>query len=346
MSDDAPALGLRFESEIREQPAVWRRLAGGAEAHALADALRGCGRVVLVGSGSSLFVAMLGALALRRRGVGAVALAATEAAFEAPAYRGATVVALSQSGRSADVLRAADLLEPARLVALTNDAGSPLALAAQRVVDVGAGPERAVPATKSVTAMVALVLWSAALLEPRRAGAGGGADRDAASLRAVADVVDAWLGDPVRTAPVRDAAVRIARRRSVAVVGAGYGVPIACELALKLKESTYLHAEGFAAGEFRHGSAAILDAGTALIGIVDDASREVVRRPLAEAERSETLRYVIGAAAGGVPELGPPAAAPFNTLGWLATGQLLALEVGRARGIDGDAPRGLTKFVG
>jgi glucosamine--fructose-6-phosphate aminotransferase (isomerizing) len=130
-------------------------------------------------------------------------------------------------------------------------------------------------------------------------------------------------------------------------VGSGYGVPVARELALKVNEATYLHAEGFAAGEFRHGSAALLEAGTALCGIVDEASRDLVERPLSEAARSGALRFAIGAgpAPEGVPVLGPLTAEAFNTLGWLVTGQLLALYVGRARGIDGDAPRGLSKFL-
>lgn len=331
-------LGERFEREIREQPEVWRRLARSSQAAELAEAIRGQDDVILVGSGSSLFVAMLGALALRRRGVRAAALAASEAAFECGAYRGRTVLALSQSGRSADVLRAIDVLEPARLVALTNDRAAPLAARADVVLDVGAGAETAVPATKSVTAMVAVLLWGAALVS-------GVSDRGATTLEGAARDVAAWLADGRALGDVSDAAERIALQRSIAVVGAGYGVPIAFEIALKIKESTYVHAEGFAAGEFRHGSAAILDARTALIGVVDDASREIVRRPLAEAERTNSLRYTIGGDVGGVARLGPRTGDAFNTLAWLVTGQMLALAIGRRRGIDGDAPRGLTKFV-
>ena len=331
-------LGERFEREIREQPDVWRRIARSSQAADLAEAIRAPGDVVLVGSGSSLFVAMLGALALRRRGVCAAAVAASEAAFERGAYRGRTVLALSQSGRSADVLRAVDVLEPARLVALTNDATAPLAHRAALTIDVAAGRETAVPATKSVTSMVAVLLWAAALV-------GGASDRTAATLESTANDVDAWLADATALDEVGRAAERIVPRRSIAVVGAGYGVPVACELALKIKESTYLHAEGFAAGEFRHGSAAMLDASTALIGVVDEASRTIVQRPLAEAERTDSLRYTIGAAVSGVPHLGAVVGEAFNTLAWLVTGQMLALAIGRARGIDGDAPRGLTKFL-
>jgi len=329
-------LGERFEAEIREQPAVWRAIAATDLATTFAQAVHE-NDVVLVGSGSSLFVAMLGALALRRRGVRAAALPATEAAFERTSYRGRTVIALSQSGRSADVLAAVETLAPERLIALTNDATSPLASRADLVLDIAAGSERAVPASKSVTAMIAVVLWGAALV-------GGRTERSAASLRATADDVDTWLTSDA-IAGVERAAQRIARRRSVAVVGAGYGVPVALELALKLKEASYVHAEGFAAGEFRHGSAAILDATTTLVGVADDASAAIVARSLADAERTETLRFTIGAPLAGVTMLGPRTGEAFNTLAWVVAGQMLALEVGRARGVESDTPRGLTKYV-
>jgi glucosamine--fructose-6-phosphate aminotransferase (isomerizing) len=235
-------------------------------------------------------------------------------------------------------LRAVDALRPERLIAVTNDASAPLAERADLVIDVAAGRESAVPATKSVTSMVALLLWGAALVS-------GASDRGRDALERVAGDVEAWLADDVALSDIAAAAARLALRRTIAVVGAGYGVAIACELALKIKESTYVHAEGFSAGEFRHGSAAILDASTALVGIVDDASRAIVERPLSEAARSDSLRYTIGANVGDLPLLGPLVAEPFNTLAWLVTGQVLALALGRVRGIDGDAPRGLSKFV-
>lgn len=284
-------LGENLEREIREQPNVWRRLARENYAQQLARALLGQ-TVLLLGSGSSLFMARLGALALRRRGVHAAALAATEAIFDGTLYRRGTIVALSQSGRSADVLNALDLLEPSVLVALTNDVSSPLAGRADLLIGLDAGRELAVPATKSVTAMAAILLWAAGLTT-------GATERNERTLNETADTVEAWLQSSALEALVEFAAL-LARRRSVAVVGAGYGVPIASEIALKIKESSYLHAEGFAAGEFRHGSAAILDAETALLGIVDEASRAIVGRPLAEAERTRTVRATIGGKVEGI----------------------------------------------
>ncbi len=329
-------LGVNFEREIREQPDVWRGIAESDKAQTLARAIRGRD-VVLLGSGSSLFMAQLGALALRRRGLRAHALAASEAPLDNAAYRDAIVIACSQSGRSADILEAVELLRPKELIALTNTADSPLSARAQAVIDVGAGPELAVPASKSVTATAAILLWAAGLIADSHS-------RNAATLIETAEDVRGWLeGDGVEA--IADAAQRIGRRRSVVVVAAGYGVPVAEECALKLKEASYIHAEGFSAGEFRHGSAAMLDATCAIIGIVDDHSREIVNRPMREALQAESLRYVFGGRLGDIPVLGPVVGIAFNTLAWLVAAQMLALHTGRARYVESDAPRGLTKTM-
>src|SRR6202022_1999150 len=173
---------------------------------------------------------------------------------------------------------------------------------------------------------------------------GGKKNRTRATLEETAEDVNDWLNGS-GVGDVVQAARRIARRRSVAVVAAGYGVPVALELALKIKEASYIHAEGFPAGEFRHGSSAMLDATTAIIGIVDEASRDIVHRPLAEAAETEAARYVIGARSGDVPLLGPATGEAFNTLAWLVAGQFLALSIGRANFVESDALRGLRKWM-
>lgn len=329
-------LGMHFEREIREQPDVWRSIAESDKAARLARAIDERD-VVLLGSGSSLFMAQLGALALRRRGIRAHALAATEAPFDNAAYRNAAVVACSQSGHSTDLLHALDVLAPSHLIALTNTAESPLAERAQVTIDLGAGPEHAVPASKSVSATAAILLWAAGIVA-------GTHSRNAGSLIETAEDVRSWLDGP-EVEHVREAARRIARRRSVVIVAAGYGVPIANEFALKLKEASYIHAEGFSAGEFRHGSAAMLDATCAIIGVVDDVSRNVVNRPMVDALQAESLRYVIGGHIGDIPLLGPVVGEAFNTLAWLVAAQMTALSVGRSSYVESDAPRGLTKTM-
>jgi glutamine---fructose-6-phosphate transaminase (isomerizing) len=333
---DVTALGKNFEREIREQPGVWERLASTDKAQRLAGAMDD--EIMLVGSGSSLFVAELGALALRRRRIRAQALAATEARLDHRAYEGRVVIAISQSGRSADLLEALDVLAPRRLIALTNTIDSPLGARAQLAIDVGAGNEVAVPASKSVSSTVVILLWAASIF-------GGDPTRNGETLRITARAVGEWL-ESNAVSQVIEAARSIARCRSVVVLGSDYGWPIARETALKLKEASYLHAEGFAAGEFRHGSVAMVDAASAVIGIVDKDALPIVARPLREVKASGALRYSIGTTAiDDVPVLGPNVGEPYNTLGWLITAQMIALHAARARNVDSDAPRGLTKAL-
>lgn len=331
----AGRLGVNFEREIREQPEVWVRLARSNKAHELAQAL--VGDVVLVGSGSSFFLCELGALALRRRRIPAQALAATEARLDHAAYEDRTVVAISQSGESTDLLDALERLRPRRLVAVTNNAGSPLFERAQVAIDVGAGPEVAVPASKSVSATAALLLWAASLIGAR-------SDRGAQSLLESARAVGAWLaGNDVEA--VVAAADRLAKCASIIFLGSDYGWPIAREAALKLKEAAYLHTEGLPAGEFRHGSIAMVDRTTGVVGIADEDAMAALARPLTDVQASGALRFTIGLSWNGIERLGPQLDVAYNTLGWLVTAQLIALYASRARGIDADTPRGLTKAL-
>ena len=332
----AVGFGKNFEREIREQPEVWERLARTDAAARLAGALDG--EIVLLGSGSSLFASQLGALALRRRGITAHAVAATEAQGDKNAYQGRVVVAVSQSGRSSDVLKALDGLNPRRTIALTNTADSPLGERSDVTVDVCAGPERAIPATKSVTSTIAILLSAASLL-------GGETSRSADALIEVAHQIRAWFDDSGLRRVV-EAALQISRRHDVVVLGTDYGAPVAREAALKFKEATYLHAEGFEAGEFRHGSAAMVDDRTVAIGIMDEDADEIVGRPMRELAATGAFRYVVGTTTvATVPRLGPMVADPYNSLAWLVTIQMLALHVARALGIDSDSPRGLSKAV-
>ncbi len=333
----AVELGRSFEREIREQPDVWERVACTDAPARLAEAIDD--DVIFVGSGSSLFAGQLGAIALRRRGITAQALAASEARGDNRAYHERIVVAVSQSGRSTDVLNALDALQPSRIIALTNTVDSPLGARADVIVDVGAGREVAIPATKSVSATIAILLSAATLL-------GGEPSRDAQTLVDTAHTIRAWLDDPAATKTVKLAAEVIARQRDVMVLGTDYGAPIAREAALKFKEATYLHAEGFEAGEFRHGSAAMVDATSVIIGLIDDDALRVIAPPLREIASAGAVRFAIGTTTiDGIDRLGPLVSDPFNTLAWLVTVQLLALYTARARGIDSDAPRRLTKAV-
>ncbi len=328
-------LGVKFEREIREQPEVWERIARSDAAVVMASAF--LGEIVLVGSGSSLFEAQVGALALRRRGYEAHALAASESHADHNAYLGKTVVAISQSGESSDVLRALDQLQPKRTIALTNTKGSPLAARADITINIGAGIEEAIPATKTVTASVAVLLRAASL-------AWGEHGRDADALMEVAQRTRSWLATGLDD--VREAGERIAKCRDVLFLGTDYGSLVAREAALKFKEASYQHAEGFAAGEFRHGSVAMVDADSAVIGFVDRDGAASIISMMAEVEDTNALRLAVGTVdVPGIPRLGPIVADAYDVLAWLITVQFLALYSARARGIDSDNPRGLKKAI-
>ncbi|HZY99930.1 MAG TPA: SIS domain-containing protein, partial [Candidatus Baltobacteraceae bacterium] len=226
---------------------------------------------------------------------------------------------------------------PRRLIAVTNSRASPLAERAEVVIDVAAGTETAIPASKSVSATVAVLLRAASILA-------GSEARDATALIETADAVDAWFASPGFSELV-DVGTSIARCGNVIFLGSDYGYPIAREAALKMKEASYVHAEGFAAGEFRHGSIAMVDSSYAVTGIADSDAMPVVERPMREIRNSGARRIAIGCVIDGIAPVGPHVGEAFNTLGWLLAIQTLALSVARARGIDPDHPRGLKKAL-
>jgi len=231
-----------------------------------------------------------------------------------------------------------DAIGPARTIALTNAAASPLAARADITIDIAAGPETAVPASKSVTAMAAVVLWAAARTID--------GDLPAASaLERLASELATWLDGDAADEMDRAAAL-LEPAHGIIVIGAGYGVPVASEIALKIKEASYRHAEGFGAGEFRHGSTAILEPRRGMLGLSEGSIRTAVAGVLDGARNAEAIVAALGDAGPGVPAFGPPVAGRFAPLAWIAAGQLLALALARRAGIDSDTPRGLQKFLG
>lgn len=335
MQSGSMTLGVHFETEIRQQPVRWRAMAASDAPAKLAAAIEG-EEVCFIGSGSSLIAGELGAIALMRCGVRANALPSTEAAFAMEGIHDGTVVAISQSGRSADILAALDHITPRRLIAITNDPSSPLAARADDTIELGVGTENAIPATKSVSTTMVLLLLAASHRK-------GTLEHDAREMIRTADAVALWLGG--ETADMPEQSRRIAGRRSIAILGSGYGFPVARELALKFKEASYSHAEAFAAGEFRHGNMAMLDESYTVLATGDADSRTQLAPQLEGARNLQALCYAIGVDMAGIDRLGPIVPGQFQMLGWLAAGQMLALHVGRTRFVDSDSPRGLAKFL-
>jgi glucosamine--fructose-6-phosphate aminotransferase (isomerizing) len=251
-------------------------------------------------------------------------------------------VGISQSGESPDVV---GVLEAARAqgaptIAITNAPGSPLGRAADLVVDLGAGPERAVAATKTYTAELAAI----AMLSGAMAG-GDGVDGDLARLPGA--LREALAADE----PARAAASTRGQLTGCVVLGRGYEYATAREWALKIKELARLIADPYSAADFLHGPLALIDtgfpvlavatSGTAATGMVELLER--LRRDhradvVAIADRADVPATAVLPVPAGVPEWLSPIVS-------IVPGQLFAMHLARARRLDPDRPRHIRKVT-
>lgn len=338
----------RMALEITQQPDVLARLVErwGPDLAAVRSVLpRPLAGVAFVARGSSDNAALLGRYAVELyAGVPAV-LAAPSLVTRYGAdlrYRGFLVVALSQSGATPEIVTVADSLrgEGTRTVAITNDPASPLAAVSDAVLTLEAGPERAVPATKTVTSSMLLVLAVAT------AAARGCGRTDAVTSREVGGLPAALAQVVPDTGPVARLADRWAGRHRFQVVGRGLSLGAVREIALKVKETTGVFADGLSAADLAHGPVAALDAEVPTL-LVDSGGPE--SHELAELAAALRARGVDVATCAADPgsDLPLPAglAAPLQSIAAVVRGQQLAYEWARAIGHDPDHPPGLSKVT-
>jgi glucosamine--fructose-6-phosphate aminotransferase (isomerizing) len=336
--------------EINEQPAVMGRLLSretGA-VDGLARAIKGAGisHVVIAARGTSDNAARYGKYVLGAMNGLTVALA-TPSLFSIygrpPKFDRALVLGISQSGRSPDIV--AVLAEARRQGALTavisNTPGSELAQLGDHVIDLGAGEERSVAATKTYTAELAAI----ALLSARLAGDG----QIMAELAAIPEAMQATLDMNETIARV---APRYRYMQGCVVIGRGYNYATAFELALKMKELTYTIVEPYSSADFLHGPMALVEEEFPVIVIAPTGALlgkmgEFVHR-LGE-HRAETI--LISDDKALLAQARIPLSLPRTTPEWLSPlvtilpGQLLALHLAHERGYDVDAPRSIRKVT-
>jgi glucosamine--fructose-6-phosphate aminotransferase (isomerizing) len=332
--------------EINEQPAVLRQIAQEAPGNVqqLAAAIRGARNVVLTGCGTAYHAAMSARYMLAEiAGVSTSVAMASEMSPLLPAMGdGTLLIAFSQSGETIDVLEAARLARGAgaEIAAVVNAEGSALHRLADLSVVLGCGPERCVLATKSYTAKLAIMLATTCALA-------GASDSGADHLRRASLQLEAMLERERVGGAIREIASRVAADQHLFVLGRDRNYPLALEAALKIKEVTYMHAEGFASGELKHGVIALVTSGTPVLVLApDDHFRREILAAAAEVRARGAL--TIGLSPRDEPEFGEhlPIAggtsAPFEIA---AATQLLAYEIARLRGCDPDKPRNLAKSV-
>ena len=312
-------------------------------------------RVVLVGSGTTRYAGMIGAEYLEQlAGVAATAEIASEFQHEdAPLWRRTLVVAISQSGETADVIHAVVRAQAlgARVVGLVNAEGSELTRRADAVVYMHAGPEISVASTKVFTSEVVNLYLLACKPGTER---GGITPSAFIGLRDAITDAPQLVADALRSdAQVKAIAQKYYQFAALTYIGRGLSYPIALEGALKLKEIAYKYAEGYAAGELKHGPLALIDSDTPTIAVVpQDGGRAKVRNQVAQI-RARGGRVIaiategdeeVDAAADDVVFV-PSTPALLSPLVTVIPLQLFAYHVANELGYDIDQPRNLAKSV-
>lgn len=335
-----------MQKEIDEQPRMLRDIAmnGASAAAALADMLRQADQVYLIGCGTAHHAALSGRYMLAELGHKNVFTAvASEMSLVYPMLdERSLVIALSQSGETIDVLDAvrSAQLQGAKVAAIVNVEGSTLDRMADLTLHLGCGPERCVLATKSYTAKLAVLhLTSRAL--------GGDVLRGTQEVLAASRDVESLLSRPAWIEQIRDTARQVSDQGHMFILGRHRNYPLALEAALKIKEATYLHAEGFAAGELKHGVIALVESGTpCLILAPDNDFRAEALAAAAEVHARGAL--TIGLSNQAEEEFDitlPVSGGASSSYEIAATMQYFAYELALLRHCDPDKPRNLAKSV-
>jgi glucosamine--fructose-6-phosphate aminotransferase (isomerizing) len=344
--------GSLMAAEIAEQPQVLGRLVGRhtADRDQVRAVLPGRllpGRLagtVLLARGSSDNVAVYGRylIELASRRPAGLAAPSMHTRYEADVdYSGYLAVALSQSGATPEIVETAAHMRRAGavVVGVTNEPGSPLTEMCDLTLLTEAGPELAVPATKTVTAQMLAIAAIAAAYDPALV--------TVADLEALPDAVSALLAasadGPAAAAAL---AARWSDARRLVVTGRGLAYAAALETALKIKESARVHAEGLSSADLLHGPIAALDSRLPVLIVSGGERFAADEAALAARLREEGVPYAVCGTAPGA-ELPLPAGVSEVTAPILATirGQQLALAAALQRGLDPDAPAGLSKIT-
>ncbi|KQW48805.1 glutamine amidotransferase [Nocardioides sp. Root1257] len=357
-----------MRKEIHEQPrAVADSLLGRRtpEGHLHLDEmrlsdqeLRDVDKVIIIACGTSFYAGMVAKYAIEHwTRVPVEVELASEFRYRDPILDYSTlVVAISQSGETADTLQAIRhaRTQRSKVLAICNTNGSTIPRESDAVIYTHAGPEIGVASTKGfLTQLVACYLLALYLAQVKGTRYGDEIDQVMQQLEAIPQQVQRVLDD----APaIYEMAADHVDTRSVLFLGRHAGYPVALEGALKLKELAYIHAEGFAAGELKHGPIALIEEGLPVLCVVPPAGRDQLRDKMVSGIQEVRAR---GARTICLVEDGDDAITPYadviirlprvpvllQPLVAVVPLQLFACELATQMGHDVDQPRNLAKSV-
>jgi glucosamine--fructose-6-phosphate aminotransferase (isomerizing) len=312
-------------------------------------------KIVVTACGTASYAGMVGKYLIEKIArIPVEMVIASELRYSDPIIDGGTVVlAISQSGETADTLAAMEegRRKGAVLWSIVNAIGSQAMRLADGFVSMQAGPEIGVASTKAFTAPLIDLYMLAVLLADLRGGLDEATRRSlVADLRLVPDLVGRTLE---RESQAEELALRLKDIRDCLYLGRGINMPIAYEGALKLKEISYIHAEGYPAGEMKHGPIALIDENMPVVCLAPmDPWHEKMISQIQQAKARGGI--VIAVATDGdelVATLAdhvlrvPPAPWMLSPVVTVIPLQLLAYHIATLRGLDVDQPRNLAKSV-
>jgi glutamine---fructose-6-phosphate transaminase (isomerizing) len=261
-----------------------------------------------------------------------------------PRLEGALVVGISQSGQSPDILAVVEegVRQGRPTLAITNDSASPLAKAADYVVELHAGLERSVAATKTYTAQLAIMALFAA--------AWNGNPERMAELRALPQAMAETL--QLNAESIANRAERYCYMQGCVVIGRGYNYATAFELALKLKELTYIMVTAYSSADFRHGPIATIHESLPVVLVMPTGAAFDDMLNLAGDLRQRGAELLVISESPQALELAKtPLPITNHVPEWLSPlvtvlpGQQLALALALTKGLNPDLPRGLQKVT-
>ena len=326
------------------------------ELHMSDDEIKAIKRISVIACGTAYHAGMVAKYAIEKWAKVPVDVEiASEYRYRDPIVdKDSLVIAISQSGETMDLLMAVRHAKAsgARVLAVCNTNSSTIPRESDAVLYTHAGPEIAVASTKAfLTQIVAVYLIGLKLAQVR----------GALSDQEIRGLYDEMLELPGKVEqiletiePLRELTRKFATNDTVLFLGRGVEYPIALEGALKLKELAYIHAEGFAGGELKHGPIALIEEGTAVIAILPTADEHALDEKMLSNIQEVKARgaRVIVIAPEGADVIGAehiiriPVASPlFQPVLVTVPLQVFAYEIAVARGTDVDQPRNLAKSV-
>lgn len=308
-------------------------------------------RIIIIGCGTSYYAGLVGEYLVEEiAGIPVEVELASEFRYrQAPIDKHTAVLAISQSGETADTLEALRKAKHDKLLTLgvVNVVGSSIARETTAGVYTHAGPELGVASTKAFLSQLSVLTLIALSLADRHDVR---RKEIIPKLAEIPSLIRTMLED---TSAIQAIAEKYKDSRDMLFIGRRYNYPVALEGALKLKEVSYLHAEGYAAGEMKHGPLAMIDSSFPTVAIATDSElQEKVLSNMQEIRaRSGPLIAIVNDTEGEVGTFAddfiivPRTVEPLQPLVNVVALQLLAYYVGVARGLDVDRPRNLAKSV-